>query len=49
MKKTVIKSEAPRFKRRAVELFSSEFNFKMKTVESNRAYKRREKHRNREA
>lgn len=49
MQKQMIKGQAPQRKRRARELFSVELNFRPKTVESKRAYKRREKHRNREA
>lgn len=49
MQKQMIKGQAPQRKRRACELFSVELNFCPKTVESKRAYKRREKHRNREA
>ena len=49
MQKQMIKGKAPRRKRRAIELFSIELNFRPKTVANKRAYKRREKHRNREA
>lgn len=49
MQKQTIKGQAPQRKRRAIELFSVELNFRPKTVASKRAYKRCEKHRNREA
>jgi hypothetical protein len=48
MQKIVISTEAPKHKRRARELFSTEFNYRPKSVESKRTYKRRPKHRNRE-
>ena len=49
MQKQTIKGRAPQRRRRALELFSVELNFRPKTVASKRAYRRREKHRNREA
>jgi hypothetical protein len=49
MQKSVIRAVAPQRKRRAVELFSVELNFRPKTVANKKAYKRRSKHRNGEA
>jgi hypothetical protein len=49
MQKQTIKGQAPQRKRRAVELFSIELNFRPKTVENKRAYRRRAKHRTRDA
>jgi hypothetical protein len=49
MQKMVIKAVAPQRKRRAIELFSTELNFRPKVVANKKAYRRREKHRNREA
>jgi hypothetical protein len=48
MQKMVIKAQVPQRKRRAIELFSTELNFRSKVVANKKAYRRREKHRNRE-
>ena len=47
MKREVLKFEAPRYKRRAKELFDSEYNYGPKTVERKDMYKRKPKHRDR--
>jgi len=45
MQKMVVRGTVPAKKRRAIELFSQEFNFRSKTVGNKKAYRRREKHR----
>jgi uroporphyrinogen-III synthase len=45
MQKITIRVDAPARRRRARELFSNELNFRPKTVENKRAYRRRPKHR----
>ena len=49
MQKITIKAAAPRQRRRARELFSTELNFRPKTIPNKRAYRRRAKHRQQEA
>ena len=44
MSKLTIQVQIPQHKRRAVELFSSETNFRPKIVENKKTYKRRQRH-----